>query len=390
MIAAFAHGYGDGAARAARYAYAALLVLALAGWARDNVRRFAAAVAVLILVADSYLTGWWIWWGSGDPTTLMYGNFYWHNQFAAYMLVGAAVAAVLVALARGPMVFVAYIVGALAGAGMLASGSRASVILGLGVLALSVLGGLASSGWVGAVRVAALGALTWATSWFMSSPVFFPGSGETGGAPAGSPTGTLAERGSAENSWTDRLSFWFDAIRIGGSSPLVGTGLQSYGARVQCLGSDAYSSDPHNEFLRSWAETGAVGAIPMLAILVGVVWLVALAVRAPVEPGVMRRWRWVPARAELRADPGRWAALVAVVVGVGHAAFDFDWSFPSLMALVGIVGGIAASASARGRVVTIVNLVLLAVLVAAAVTGFAIDPHPSQPLLPYKGFTGCA
>lgn len=382
VLTALAHGYGDGAARAARYAWGAALLLALIAWARTPARRLAAGVGVLVLVADQYLTGWWIWWGQGDPARLMTGNYSWHNQFGIAMAIGVALATVLVVAATRVAVLVGVVVACLAAAGVVASGSRADLALALASVAVAGVIALLARGWRGLVRWGLLIVGMAATANFMASDVFFPSA-------AGSAGEGYGGRSSAENSWNERVSFWFDALRIGADSPVIGGGLQSFGPHVQCLGSQAYSSHPHNEFALAWAETGILGSLPFLALLVGLVVLVLRTVR-PTDDAVRasRRVRVLPTAAELRADTARWGALVAVVIAVGHAAFDFDWAYPALLALAGIVGGIAAAplfttrADAGGAARAWVVGALAGALVVAGIAGFALDPLPAEALKP--------
>lgn len=382
VVAALAHGYGDGAARASRYAWGALLLLALIAWARTPARRLAAAVGLLVLVADQYLTGWWIWWGQGSASRLMTGNYYWHNQFGIAMAIGIAVAAALVVASRRVPVLVAFVVGCLAAAGVAASASRAAIALAVASVLIAVVLGLIARRWRGLVRAALLVAGMVATSSFMVSSVFFPVS-------AGAPGGGLGGRSPAESSWNERVSFWVDALRIGAESPLIGRGLQSFGPHVQCLGSEAYSSNPHNEFALAWAETGIVGTLPFLALLALLV-LLAFRTLLPRDAAVLgaRRIRFMPSGEELRADPARWGSLVAIIIAVGHAAFDFDWSYPALLALAGIVGGIAAAplvtqrTDAAGGIRRWIAPLLALALLGAGVVGFALDPLPAETLRP--------
>src|SRR5690606_24822973 len=110
VLVAAVHGYGDGAARATRFGYGALLALAVAGWATTVRRRLAVGVGVAALVADQYVTAWFPWWGGQDPTKLMWGSFYWHNQFAIYLVIGAAVAAVLAVAAERSFALLGFVV----------------------------------------------------------------------------------------------------------------------------------------------------------------------------------------------------------------------------------------------------------------------------------------
>jgi O-antigen ligase len=223
------------------------------------------------------------------------------------------------------------------------------------------------------------------TAMFMTSAAFFPASPDAAPGDGGSATDRLVNGDSAESSVTERIKFWGDALRLGASSPVVGIGLQAYGRALQCIRDTSLTSHPHNEYLLAWAEGGIVAFLPVLALLVGAVWLVIAAFRRPVEPDAARRVRFIPSGAELRNDPARWGALLGLVVAMGHAAFDFDWAYPALLAIAGLVGGIAAAphyanraAGSSGR--SILNLVLIAVLLGAAFAGYLADPVPGEAL----------
>lgn len=380
VLVAVAHGYGDGAARATRFGYGALLALAVAGWATTVRRRLVVGVGVALLAADQYITAWYPWWGGQDPTKLMWGSFYWHNQFAIYLVIGIAVAAMLAVTWRRIVVLLGFLVTFLAGAGVVASGSRASLALLGGVLLVAAAIGWAVHRWHGLVRGLALPVGIAMAALLMTSTVFFPGSDAAGDVTAG-----LEDRSSAGNSITERLRFWGDAVRLGAGAPLVGIGLQGFGRALQCERDTSLTSHPHNEYLLAWAEGGVLAALPVLAVLVGVVWLVIASLRRPVDAGAARRFRRLPSAEELRADPVRWGALLALVVAAGHAAFDFDWAYPALLAMTGIVGGLAAAPVLTRRTTSIgsiANLLLVGLLLAAALTGYLIDPVPGEALRP--------
>ncbi|MGN6274128.1 MAG: O-antigen ligase family protein [Protaetiibacter sp.] len=382
LLVAAAHGYLDGVARATRFGYGALLALGVAGWATTTRRRLAVGVGVMALAADQYVTAWFPWWGGQDPTKLMWGSFYWHNQFAIYLVIGIAVAAVLAVLGQRAFALLGFVVTFLAGAGVVASGSRASLTLLGGVLLVAVVIGFAARRWGGLVSGLVLPVGVVLAAVFMTSSVFFPGADGAGDVTAG-----LEDRTSAGSSVSERVRFWSDALRLGASSPLVGIGLQAYGRALQCIRDTSLTSHPHNEYLLAWAEGGVVAALPMLALLVGIGWLAVDTLRRPLVPDARRRVRWLPSGAELRDDPVRWGALLALVVSAGHAAFDFDWAYPALLAITGIVGGLAAApvlAAREGRSTAgmIVNLALVAVLFAAALAGYLLDPAPGEALRP--------
>ncbi|PZQ90469.1 MAG: hypothetical protein DI534_04490 [Leifsonia xyli] len=376
LLASAVSGYGDGAARASRYAYGAMILLAVVAWARDPARRLVAASGVILLTADDYLTAWWPWWGSNDAIKSMFGNYYTQNVFATSLVIGAAVAIVLVVAGRRLFVFAAFVVTCLAGAGILASGSRAGLLL-LGVALLAGLFfGIIARGWRGAVRAVVLALAIPATAMFMTSAIFFSNSGNVFGI-----TRRVEDAGA---SIAGRITFWENAVRFGAEAPLTGHGLKSFGRLLQCVDADRYSSNAHNESLLAWAETGIVGLIPFLAIIVGVVLIVLRSFGTGARDE--RRFRFVPSRDEVLADPARWGALVALVLALVHMHFDFDWVYPAIIGVTAYAGGIAAaplvSVRPRGAAMTAVNVVLVTVLVAAAVVGFAIDPLPGEPLLP--------
>lgn len=375
VMAALVHGYADGSARAARYAYGAVLFLAILAWARDPARRLAAGVGIVLLAADAYLVAWWIWWGGGNAFKSMYGNFYTQNVFATYLVVGAAVAVFLVVLGSRVSVLAGFVVVSLTGAGVLASGSRSGLLMLAAAILAAAVAGLIARGARSLLRTALVVAAVAGTSAFMAGPVFFPES-----------AGMLRalERTDAGFSIMSRFSFWRDSPVFFAQSPLVGHGLQSFGPMIQCHSDGAYSSHPHNESLLAAVETGVIGLAPFVLIAVGVVLLVVRVLRPAGADGT-RRWR-LPSREALLADPAAWGALVAVVLAFAHVNFDFDWAFPSLIALTAIAAGVAAGPyvvrEVRSRPMFALNLVLVAIALALAVAGFMMDPLPSQNLRP--------
>jgi hypothetical protein len=64
--------------------------------------------------------------------------------------------------------------------------------------------------------------------------------------------------------------------------------------------------------------------------------------------------------------------------------FDFDWAFPSIAALAGLVGGVAGARQVprTGGRFAVLGIALLLIAIAAGVAGFALDPHPGEPLRP--------
>jgi len=366
IIGAVGDGGWFGAARATRFGWALVLLLAVVAWARTPGRRTAVLVGALALVGDQFAVGWFAWWGGGTPERLMLGSFSWHNQFAAYMLIGAAAAIVIAVLHERTIAFLGGVVFVLASVGVLASGSRAALAMLLaavvvsGVLGVRARGAVALGRWAPAVA-AAIGA-----NFFFTSALFFP-------AAQSAPAQGLLGRGSAEGSWVARLDHWRVALEMGGDSWLLGSGLSTYGLRSDCFDREYYTSNPHNEWLLAWAEGGVVMAAPLTVLLVAAILLTVRSLRVSWRPDA------------LLDDPARWAALVAMVMALGHAAFDFDWAYPLLIVLAALVAAVAAAPlvamRATGtRATTVIAVLAGAVILASSVVGFALDPNPGTSL----------
>jgi O-antigen ligase len=341
-VGVLAAGGTAGVGRGAGYAYGALLALAALGWATSSRRRTAAVVAVLLVVLDQFTQAWLPWWGSGDAGSLVVGTFYWHNQFGAFCLGGAALALGLGHLAQGRVRLLAVGVGAFAVLGVMLSGSRAALFALVAAWAVCLLLGVCAHGFRRAVSwTTAHAASTLAVGAFLVSPVFFP----RWGLPWG-PVGRRLGEGSLDGSTTDRWEFWVAGARLAADHPWTGPGLETFGEMSRPLLSPGVvlAADPHNELVRGFAEGGLVGGLPVLAV---VLLASAMALRSLREV-------WRPGA--LSVDPGRWAALVAAGALVAHALVDFDWSYPALSAVAGICLGVAgaplvgrARAQSRGR-----------------------------------------
>ena len=366
MVGLTADGGWFGAARATRYGWGLLAAIALMAWATTPKRRIVAASGVIVLALDQYVTAWFPWWGGGDPARLMTGTFGWHNQLAAYCLIGAAVAMVMAMLANRIVVLLAVLGFALSGAGIVASGSRSTLALLVVVAIVGLALAVFTRGVRGFGRWVVTCALAIGTTFFMASAFFFPNASEA------APFDAVVGRGSGASSWVARLDHWRVALEMGAEYWLTGSGLATYGLRSQCFDRQYYTSNPHNEWLLAWSEGGLIMLLPMVALLVGAVMVAVRSVRP------------IPGRVRLLADPGRWAALLGLVMALGHVAFDFDWAYPSLVVIAGIVAGIAAapvvSRRPRGTRWHLIALFAAVALVTASLGGFMLDPLPHESL----------
>jgi O-antigen ligase len=79
--------------------------------------------------------------------------------------------------------------------------------------------------------------------------------------------------GSAGNSLTWRLDYWASVVQLNHTNPVTGIGLK--GTRFLTDQSKA----PHNDFLRAYAETGALGLLAFVLVLVAFVAIARHALR---------------------------------------------------------------------------------------------------------------
>jgi len=359
-------GDGIGADRATRYGYGAALFLAVVAWATSSRRRLVVAAGAGVVILDQYATAWFPWWGGGDPQHLMWGTFYWHNQFGIFCGAGTAIGLGLALLGTRLWALLGTVVAVFSIAGVLASGSRACLMLT--AIAVVCISGLAIRlhGLRGLLRsvIAIAGSLTTAT--VLSSSLFFP----TGQWPWAAVVGRSAD-GTIGLSGATRLDFWLAGLQIGAAHPLLGGGLLSFGPRSLCIAAPLHSTNPHNEWILAWAEGGALALLPMLAVLSGLVVLVLRSVRPALtsRPG---------------SDPARWGAIVAAAILIAHAAIDFDWAFTALVGMAGIVLGVASAPLIRTRDRSTVPLAIAATLIVALLAsgffGHLVDTQWNTPL----------
>ena len=303
-------------------------------------RRRAGATAVVAIVAlaltRAWLDGLLVWWGGGtargDPAWMALS---WHNQSGALMAV-LGVGGLGFALGRRgtdpPTFGWPQLLGVIAGATGLAatwlSGSRGAVataaiaIVMLAAVALRRPGNVRNTLAVttttllaAAAVVAALSPL-WAAATIMPDD---PTARDTAGITA-QPV-TAREQGAAQN-LRARFGHWEASLRMFASAPLTGTGPGSYQwSSVPVYPDDTnLTASGHGEQLEALGELGLIGGGAALAVSFGLAWLVL---------GALRR----PGHHHLEV-----AAVGLSVHLVGHAALDFDWDYPILLALLAIAG----------------------------------------------------
>lgn len=364
-----------GASRFSRYAYAAVLALAGAAWARDAVRRTAVGVAVSTLLVVEFLWAWFPWWGSGDPTTLMIGTFYWHNQFGVFMAAGVAATALIAVLRTGAPAMWAAAAGAFATTGALSSGSRAAIALTVAALIVALVLGVRRRRWVGAARWAVLVVGAVIVAALMRSPFAFAASGGWS-----VPTENVTQRGSLDSSWVARLDHWRVAVEMGADSFWSGAGLMRYGVDGVCYARTTFTSNPHSEVLLAWAESGVFAA---LALATAIIALAVVVVRRVIGDGLLSR----------RRAPEVLGGALAAAVLLAHLFVDFDAAWAGLTGWLGWMSGLALSGSVRvrtsSRPVRIAVAVAVVAVVAVAVLLVLVDPHATNPLLMRPADAAC-
>ena len=320
--------YGwSGGQVAASWAYASGAFLAVAAFARTPARRQAAVVAVALISLDQFAQSFLAWWGGRDPSKPMVGTFYWHNQYAAFLTTGAMLGAGLTALTRGPVRRLGWIVTPLCVSGVIFSTSRAAMALVVvGFLCLAALSVRDRQPTRALARLACVGVLSLGAAAFFTSPLFF-------GSDGGSPLSALDKRSEAEplaGNTTVRKEYLVAGLAELADRPLVGAGFSSFGPASQqhLPAGSILSPAAHSGLMQMYAEGGVTAGLPLTFVLLGVV-------------GGM--WRRLRAAADLPDRGTTVAVVVATGVLLSHAMVDFDWSYPALLVMAGVLVALLAS-----------------------------------------------
>lgn len=320
---------GDGLDEAALWLSAGLIYLSAAGWLAQRGSVWVLLGPVGAGALAQVWAGWWAWFGQGGSASPMVGTFYWHNQFGAFMLAVAVTATGIVvhgvALQRRLVLAIGG-VAALAGAGTIFSGSRACVLLLVAsFLALAVTCVRVPRRLLSLISLAAaIGTVAWVLTALLPA---FAGAGQA-----------LASRGqSATGNAAARLDYASAAWQIMRQSPWIGTGADSFGTAAPALVGpfEAPTQWVHNGYLQAFVDAGIAFGLA-LASCVALVIIVGLR-RLIVDDRLLR--------SPQRLDAVRTGCLLGAGVLAGHAAFDFDWAYPTLAALFAVLSAVVLQAS---------------------------------------------
>ncbi|HTD76050.1 MAG TPA: O-antigen ligase family protein [Chloroflexota bacterium] len=320
-----------GANELGNWAFAAGTFVVARSYLRTTARVRGVLLAVALTGMAQFATGWLAWWGGENPAQPMIGSFYWHNQFAAFLLAPAIIAKALAVWPRRPGVAAGWFVAPICSAGILFSTSRATLgLLVVGWLAAGVVALLRPGRRGSMARLLALAALTVVTSFVLTGPPFFPHRALPSAAVA-QRTQEQSAGGNAE--W--RTKVWEQVPQVYAAYPVTGTGFHGFFAGTsKVTHGKAQSAFAHNAWLQAFAEGGTVLGLPFL--------LISLLAVAAVVRRIVRAVR-------KRGDPQGALVGVAALVLAAHSLVDFDTSYPTLFAMLAIAFAVALAPSWQGE-----------------------------------------
>lgn len=156
-----------------------------------------------------------------------------------------------------------------------------------------------------------------------------------------------------------RLSYWSQAVRAVAGDPF-GYGVETF--RFQSLffrkPGEATSGYVHNQYLSMFTETGIIGGILFL-------WLVITALRQPHR------------RAAETGDKLTAALTAGLIASAAAAVLDFDWQFPSIFLLFWLIAGVAGAGGEnqdRLKPATAVLFAIPAIYGIAVLSGLKLQP----------------
>jgi hypothetical protein len=295
----------------------------------------------------------------------MVGTFYWHNQFAAFMIGTGLVAGVLAVRGTGLLRRVGWLTAPWCFASLAFAGSRAGlaifVLLWLLVVVLSFVDRRGRAAAL-ALPVVALGLAS-----VLASPLFM----EDAGWFSSTVQAREAEQ-SAEGNGRARLEFWRAAVDLGLDRPVTGAGFDSFGTAgsARMPAGSGLSRYVHNGYLQAFSDGGAVLLVAVLA-----------ATGAPLLASCR-----LLARRRRHDDVLALAVPLCLAGLVLHSGVDFDWVYPSLSALFAInaavlpVGGVRRPPPWRSAALGAGVVVLLVVAaVPASLRASGLRAHGAEP-----------
>ncbi|HVQ86830.1 MAG TPA: O-antigen ligase family protein [Actinomycetes bacterium] len=350
-------GLGDAAA----WLYAGLLGLGVLAYAVTPRRRLLVVTIIGVAGLDQFGQGWLAWWGQGDIHAMISGTIGWHNQFGAFVAAPLILAWCLVIRGSGAARLAAALLVPWLGAGVLLSGSRATI--GLVLLAAMTLMVLVIRSWGELARLTGCVLSAPAAVWLLSGSWFMPGSG-------GVAATALSRDQAAEGNFLVRFHYDWAGLILASKHPLTGSGFDSFGVSgAQYMPADTAASEfVHNGWVQALVDGGILWLLP-----------------------VVLATAWPAIRAVRRLLAGRRNGANAIQIGVslallvllGHALFDTDWRYPSLLALYAVLAALvpwrSRTALRQVRVATFLGSTVLAMAVVCALGASVVDTTQTNP-----------
>lgn len=343
-----------------------------AGFARTPRRRAAVAAYLLIGIVTQFVPAWRAWFGSGDPNKVLVGTFYWHNQFGIWMTALGLLAAALAIGGPRRLSVVAAGLAALAGASAVLSTSRTDLaLLVAGYLCLVPMALVRGRRRRDLLVWACLPVVTSLMLLFLTSAAFFDTkwTGVAAVHVTSNNPGTLGDRGTASLSTNggDRWRWTKAALAEWRDQPFLGAGFGSFEDTVpeHVPATANVSAFVHNGYAEALTSGGAAFAVPLISFWV----LVALA--------ATRRF-FNALRTRSPDGPVSVGTSLAVAVLLLHSGVDFDWHYPSLVVLLGVLGGLLSvpgRARESSRLVTALTATTLVAVVAVITTTSLVEHH---------------
>ena len=332
-----------GGSEIAACAYAPLLALLVFAYCSSPGRRLTVATMIGLAGLAQFAEAWVPWWGGGVSGRAMIGTFYWHNQFAAFLLPPAVIGLALALWRVPPVRAVGWVVTPLCAAGVVLSTSRAALAALIG--GWVVVGSLAVFARADRrrvlVRFAGVSVLAVLVTVVLCSPPFLDQfRSPFAGTQARAQGQSLSQNGGY------RLEFWQQSVAVFRHWPLSGAGFHSLGTAASPFTPADWARSPwaHNGYLQAFSDGGLVLGLSVLL-------LTGLAIFLCVRPLWVLVW-WDRRRRRCSGEgPGPLAAEgwlaasapVALLLLLVHSLVDFDWGYPALFAEAGVMFGLVAA-----------------------------------------------